>query len=178
MVHSPYINNKTVQRCFFNLKKGLNFSGVRKHLPTSVATPLYVTVVDPGRKFERHAVEVMNACYAKHADKARQLLELDLTQNWGSKNLLTLANTAEQMDFMETTCCQIVLTEYWYREIIFSSKSYRKILQVSLFFIIDTLFRILKAVSYCCIHNHMPTVSLLTPEHSLHSFWLPYLSSH
>jgi len=64
------------------------------------------------RKFEMLAVGVLNECYQKDKDMSHELLIRDLEQ-WGNKTLFVLADSAEQMDFMEHTCCQTKLNRIW-----------------------------------------------------------------
>ena len=63
-------------------------------------------------EFEEIAIGVLNQCYQRDKYLAHFLLtrQLDL---WANKTLFTIANDAEQMDFMEHSCCQSQLNKGW-----------------------------------------------------------------
>ena len=55
---------------------------------------------------------MLNACYEKDKELARDLLTRELHQ-WGGKTLFVLADAGQQMDFMKHTCCQTKLNRNW-----------------------------------------------------------------
>ena len=63
-------------------------------------------------EFEELAIGVLNQCYQTDKKLAHLLLtrRLDL---WANKTLFAIADDAQQMSFMEQSCCQTQLNKSW-----------------------------------------------------------------
>ena len=64
------------------------------------------------REFEEIAIGVLNHCYQMDKRLAQLLLTRRLGQ-WANKTLFAIADDAQQMAFMEHSCCQTQLNKYW-----------------------------------------------------------------
>jgi len=71
---------------------------------------------DVDRKFENSASGVLEELYESNPTKASKLLERPL-QSWGQRTLLAVADTAQQMDFLEHECCQTKIKKTWFGKI-------------------------------------------------------------
>lgn len=64
------------------------------------------------REFEELAVGVLNASYQRDKIMAHKLLVREV-DTWGCTTVLTIADSAEQMDFMGHSACQTKLNKIW-----------------------------------------------------------------
>ena len=58
------------------------------------------------------AVGILSECYQRDKVMAHKLLVREL-ETFGHTTLLTIADSAEQMEFMGHTCCQTKLNKIW-----------------------------------------------------------------
>jgi len=77
------------------------------------------------REFETNASGVLDVLYETDEVMSHKLL-LRKLNSWGKKTLLAVADTGEQMDFMEQDCCQTKLNKLWFGRI----TAYTKMWQV------------------------------------------------
>lgn len=64
------------------------------------------------RYFEQLAQGVLNECFQRDKDITHKLLVRELN-TWQDKTLLSIAASAEQMDFIGHTACQTKLNYIW-----------------------------------------------------------------
>jgi len=77
--------------------------------------------------FETNASGVVEELYESDQAMSHELL-LRKLRSWGERTLFAVADTAEQMDFMEQDCCQTKLNKIWFGRI----TTYTKMWQVGL----------------------------------------------
>lgn len=77
------------------------------------------------RTFETNASGVVEELYESDQAMSHELL-LRKLNSWGKQTLFAVADTAEQMDFMEQDCCQTKLNKIWFGRI----TTYTKMWQV------------------------------------------------
>jgi len=80
------------------------------------------------RVFEANASGVLEELYESDQAMSHELL-LRKLKLWGHQTLFAVADTGEQMDFMEQDCCQTKLNKIWFGRI----TRYTKMWQVGVF---------------------------------------------
>lgn len=68
------------------------------------------------REFETNASGVVEELYESDQAMSHELL-LRKLNSWSKQTLFAVADTAEQMDFMEQDCCQTKLNKIWFGRI-------------------------------------------------------------
>lgn len=71
---------------------------------------------DADRTFEKKASGVLRELYESEPKMAYELLERPLL-SWDEHTVLTVADAAQQMDFMEHECCQTKLNKKWFGKV-------------------------------------------------------------
>ena len=95
-----------------------------------------------GSDFEELAVGVLNECYQRDKNMAHRLLVREL-RLWGNTTLMTIADSAEQMDFMGHTACQTKLNKIWKGKMALYTSTW-KVCTYSQSYNVNPSFRVIK----------------------------------
>ncbi|XP_013384358.1 transient receptor potential cation channel subfamily M member 2 isoform X1 [Lingula anatina] len=121
MLWAVLLNRKELAKLFWKMGKdhigaALFASAILKRMSKDAAGDEEVDLAEDlknhGVEFEELAVGVLNECYSKDKILGHRLVTRQLP-HFGHDTVMTIADTARQMHFMEQACCQTKLNMIW-----------------------------------------------------------------